>query len=53
MAPKVNSLDELIQEVHAAFEGDTVDVDYVEDLMTNYRSNPADWKKFAKFDRYR
>jgi len=49
----VSSLQELIQELHHAFDGDVVDVDHVKELMSSYKSNPADWKKFAKFDRYR
>lgn len=46
-------LKELIGKLHEAFETNDVDIDYVQDLMAAYRSNPQDWKKFAKFDRYR
>ena len=49
----VSSLDELVAELHKAFEGDVVDVDHVMLLMKSYKSNPAEWKKYAKFDRYR
>ncbi|XP_011311897.1 cysteine dioxygenase type 1 [Fopius arisanus] len=47
------TLVELIQELHNAFDTDVVDIDYVQKLMSSYRSNPQDWKKYAKFDRYR
>lgn len=30
-----------------------VNVEYVQQLMTAYVSNRADWAQFAKFDRYR
>lgn len=35
------------------FESECINVDYVHDIMASYKSNPSDWKKFAKFDRYR
>ncbi|KAJ8687121.1 hypothetical protein QAD02_022919 [Eretmocerus hayati] len=44
---------ELIDKLHEAFETNDVDIDYVQELMASYKSNPQDWKKFAKFDRYR
>lgn len=50
---KVSTLRELIDALHEAFETDHVNIDHVQDLMMNYKSNPAEWKKFAKFDRYR
>jgi cysteine dioxygenase len=56
MAPKkfnIATLDDLIRELHIAFEGDVVDVDHVMELMKSYKTNPSEWKKFAKFDRYR
>ena len=49
----VSTLDDLIGQLHQAFDGDVVDVDHVMELMKTYKSNPAEWKKFAKFDRYR
>uniref|UniRef100_A0A1B6CZS5 Cysteine dioxygenase n=1 Tax=Clastoptera arizonana TaxID=38151 RepID=A0A1B6CZS5_9HEMI len=52
-AKEMTSLSDLITELHRVFESDHVNVDYVYNLMTNYKSNPADWRKFAKFDRYR
>lgn len=51
--PEVNSLEELIKQLNIVFESDSVNVDYVKYLMTVYKSNPAEWKKYAKFDRFR
>lgn len=50
---KVSSLDGLVEQLHKAFETDYVDIDHVQGIMAAYRSNPQDWKKYAKFDRYR
>lgn len=49
----VNSLQDLCIELHRVFDSDHVDIEYVNHLMLSYKSNPSDWKKFAKFDRYR
>jgi len=51
--PQVGTLKELIAELHKVFESDHVNVEYVHALMSSYKSNPAEWRKFAKFDRYR
>lgn len=53
MSLNVATLQDLIAELHKAFETDMVDVDHVMQLMKSYKTNPAEWKKFAKFDRYR
>ena len=47
------NLDELIRELHKVFASDKVNIDYVKTLMTLYKSNPKEWKKFAKFDPHR
>ncbi|XP_076766100.1 cysteine dioxygenase type 1 [Xylocopa sonorina] len=47
------TLRELIDALHEAFKADRVNIDDVQELMASYRSNPVEWKKFAKFDRYR
>ena len=47
------TLRELIEALHEAFKTDHVNIDHVQDLMACYRSNPLEWKKYAKFDRYR
>lgn len=47
------TLDELIAELHEVFKSDRVNIEYVNHLMLSYQSNPSDWKKFAKFDRFK
>lgn len=47
------TLDELIAELHEVFSSDRVNIEYVNHLMLSYQSNPVEWKKFAKFDRYK
>lgn len=49
--PQVSNLEELVDELYKVFEHNEVDVDYVQALMESYKSNPLDWKKYAKFDR--
>ncbi|XP_018322440.1 cysteine dioxygenase type 1 [Agrilus planipennis] len=51
--PTITSLNDLIRELQKVFESDTVNIEYVYYLMRSYKSNPTDWTKFAKFDRYR
>ncbi len=50
---EVRSLKELIDELYVVFGSSTVNIEYVNHLMLSYQSNPAEWRKFAKFDRYR
>ena len=50
-APK--NLDELIAELHKVFDEERVNVEYVKALLTSYRSNPKDWRKYAKYDPHR
>lgn len=50
---QVPTLDDLIKELHRVFESDEVNIEYVQDLMVSYKSNPVEWKKYAKFDRYK
>lgn len=52
-ATTVNSLADLCTELHRVFDSDNINIEYVNHLMLSYKSNPSDWKKFAKFDRYR
>lgn len=51
--PKCATLSDLISELHRVFASDRVNIEYVNHLMLSYQSNPAEWRKFAKFDRYR
>ncbi|XP_072379438.1 cysteine dioxygenase type 1 isoform X1 [Diabrotica undecimpunctata] len=50
--PVINSLDDLIKELRLIFESDKVNIDLVSYVMKSYKSCPADWKKYAKFDRF-
>lgn len=52
-AKTVGSLTELIDELHRVFNNDHVNIEYVNHLLLSYKSNPSEWKKYAKFDRYR
>lgn len=52
-AKTVANLNELIAELHEVFTADRVNIEYVNHLLLSYKSNPADWKKFAKFDRFK
>ncbi|XP_048469850.1 cysteine dioxygenase type 1 [Rhincodon typus] len=47
------TLEDLIKQLHEIFSGDKINVEEVQTLMESYKSNPADWSKFAKFDKYR
>lgn len=53
MIAGVETLDDLCKELYRIFESDHVNVEEVHALMASYKSNPADWDKYAKFDRYR
>lgn len=52
-AVEVATLTDLIGELHKVFESDHVNVEHVNALMSAYKSNPAEWRKYAKFDRFR
>lgn len=47
------TLDDLIKELHKVFSSDKVNIEYVKALMSMYKTNPREWKKFAKFDPHR
>lgn len=49
----INGLDKLVAELHRIFRDDVVNIEHVSEVMASYQSNAADWKKFAKFDRFR
>lgn len=46
-------LTDLIDELHRVFAEDRVNVEYVQYLMESYRSDPAEWLKYAKFNKFR
>ena len=51
--PMLADLNDLVQELGRLFQEDHIDVEYVQEVMLAYRSNPKDWKKYAFFDRHR
>lgn len=51
--PEIDSLQDLIAALHREFDTDYVDIEMVNHIMLSYKSNPAEWRKFAKFDRYK
>jgi len=48
--PVPKDLSELTAHLRQIFSSDTVNVDYVIKLLQNYKSNPKDWRKYAKYD---
>lgn len=52
-APTCATLSVLISELHKAFASERVNIEFVNHLLLSYQSNPAEWRKFAKFDRFR
>ena len=54
MSPKMDlSWDELIELLLEKFEADSVNIEEVEAILASYKSRPEDWKKYAKFDKFR
>lgn len=51
--PQCLTLKDLIDGLYRIFESDRVNIEEVYALMTAYKSNTAEWVKYAKFDRYR
>ena len=51
--PVISCMDDLVHHLRIVFESDIVNVERVRDLLTAYKSNPKDWKKYAIFDPYR
>lgn len=51
--PIINSLDDLIRELHRIFAEDNVNIDEVKAVLSAYKSDPKEWKKYAKFDPHR
>jgi len=48
-----SGIDDLVQQLHIAFQSDYVNIDDVSALLAAYKSNSNDWKKYAIFDPYR
>lgn len=51
--PAMHTLEDLIAELHKIFSEDRVNVEYVKAVLSSYKSNPRDWKKYANFDNHR
>lgn len=51
--PECVTLKDLIDALYKIFDKDEVNIEEVYALMTAYKSNPAEWLKYAKFDRFR
>merc|ERR1712154_625353 len=47
------SLQELCEQLNAVFAYDYVNVDYVQRLLESYKSDPRDWRRYAKWDPHR
>lgn len=50
--PVIETLPDLITALHREFETNYVNIEMVNHLMLSYKSNPKEWRKYAKFDRY-
>lgn len=46
-------LTDLIGELHRVFAEDQINVEYIRYLMESYQSDPAEWLKYAKFNKFR
>lgn len=51
--PVIETLTDLIAALHHEFATNYVNIEMVNHIMLSYKSNPKEWKKFAKFDRYK
>jgi hypothetical protein len=47
------TFDQLRVRLHELFSQDAVNVEEVQNLMNSYRSDPREWKTYAKFDRFK
>ena len=47
------TLDDVIKGLYVLFEDDYVNVEEVISFLSSYRSNPADWAKYANYDPHR
>ncbi len=51
MGSESMSLEELAQGIHKAFEGDQINKDQIEKIMSQYDANSnSDWKKYVVFN---
>eukprot|EP00048_Salpingoeca_helianthica_P023298 m.23503 g.23503 ORF g.23503 m.23503 type:complete len:64 (+) comp8514_c0_seq2:69-260(+) len=52
-AKKGRSFEEMIGALHEAFAADAIEIENIEDILNSYRSDKADWAKFAHLDAHR
>ena len=48
--PVPKDLKDLCQLLHQVFDKDIVNIEYVIKLMANYKSDPKDWRQYAKYE---
>ena len=48
--PIPKTLDELVEHLHRVFAADTFDIEYVKQLLCNYKSEPKQWSKYVTYD---
>lgn len=51
--PVPKDLNELVDMLREIFSNELVNVEYVSQLVSNYKSNPKDWRQYAKYDPHR
>ncbi|KAL1140777.1 hypothetical protein AAG570_000707 [Ranatra chinensis] len=50
---KITTLEDLLAEISRIFDSDKVNVEHLHKTLAAYKSNPQQWKKYAKYDKYR
>ncbi|KAJ0170145.1 hypothetical protein K1T71_014073 [Dendrolimus kikuchii] len=53
ISQEITGLEKLVEELRTVFSKDHVNVQDVQNLMAGYKSDPKDWRKYAKYDRFR
>lgn len=48
--PVPKDLKELCEMLHKVFAMEAVNIEYAQRIIENYKSNPKDWRKYAKYD---
>lgn len=48
--PVPRDLDDLVKILRETFSNNCVNIEYVTKLLSNYKSNPQEWSKYAKYD---
>lgn len=43
-------MENLIRQIREIFHDDHINTEDIRRVLENYKSNPADWKKYANFD---